>query len=387
MEALGQIAAGIAREFNDALTVITGYSQLLLDSGQLPAEMAEQMRQVYAAGMRAGNLMRQLLLFSGRHAINKRRVDVNAHIAEIAQVFGRLAGEKIRIEVSLAPGLPALAADAVMMEQMVMNLLQNARDAMPNGGGLAIGTTAAVFDDAEAAGHPGRRRGEFICLTVGDTGCGIPPGNLPRIFEPFFTTKEPGATTGLGLATVFGIVQEHAGWVEVESRPGAGAKFSVFLPVGSGQQPGAAAAGGTSPGKGSETILLVEDEAPVRDFIVAVLDRSGYRVLQAPSCVDAMEVWKWYSPRIALLLTDVVMPECGSGLELAEKLRSQKPGLKVVLMSGYTREMLRGLHAGEAQAYFIQKPIRPDALVRIIREALDGPLTGASPASPVSGRV
>ncbi len=387
MEAIGQVAGGIARDFNDALTVITGYSQLLLDSGQLTAEMAEQLRQVYAAGVRAGNLMRQLLIFSRKHAVNKQPVDLNQQITDLTGMLGRLVGKTIRLEVSLAPGLPALNADPVMMEQILMNLSLNARDAMPEGGVLAISTATVVFGDGEAAGNPDRRPGKFVCLAVSDTGCGMTPGSIQRIFEPFYTTKAPGVATGLGLATVFGIVQEHSGWIEVESQPGAGSRFRVYLPPGSDRPAGTGPAGETSAGNHNETILLVEDDAPVRDFIVAVLNRHGYRILQAGSGVDALEVWKWYSPRIALLLTDMVIPDGMSGLQLAEQLKAQKPALKVVLMSGYTSEMVGQLHTGRRQSRFIQKPIRPDALARIVREALDEPSTAAEPVLPPPARA
>lgn len=371
MEALGQLAGGMACNFNDALTVVTGYSQLLLDSGQLPAEVAEQLRQIYAAGTRAGNLMRQLMLFSGEHVVNKQVIDLNNHITGLARVLGRIVDEPIRLELSLAPVLPAINADAAMLEQILMNLAFNARDAMPNGGVLAIITAKTVLSEAEVTGHPGRRPGEYICLTVSDNGCGIPPENISRIFEPFYTTKKPGMGMGLGLATVFGIVKAHAGWIEVESQLDVGTRFRVFLPSAPDQLQSTGKAGATSGGKKTETILLVEDEMIVRDFIVAVLSRHGYRVLQAGSGVDALEVWKWYSSRIVLLLTDMVLPDDVSGLQLAEELQKTKPALKVVLMSGYTSQMVGQLHTRGRQVRFIQKPIRPDALARIVREALE----------------
>jgi signal transduction histidine kinase len=385
MEAIGQLAGGIAHDFNNSLTVITGYTRLLLDNSELREPMADQLRQVYTAGMHAANLTRQLLLFSRRHAINKRVIDLNEHLTELTRVLGRVLGETIRLEVKLDPALPALNADAGMIEQILMNLAMNAREAMPEGGVLSIGTTTAQIGESEAACHAGARPGPFICLTIGDTGCGIAPEHLPRIFEPFFTTKAPDAGTGLGLATVFGIVQEHGGWIEVESRPAAGTRFRILLPPVSGQ-PADHASAPAEPaglaGKGAETILVVEDEAPVRDLVVAVLEHYGYRVLQADDGATALEVWKWHSQRIALLLTDVVLSDDLSGAELSEQMQREKPGLKVVLMSGYAKEYAGKLFPRRPQVRFIQKPFPPQALEKIVREILDEP----APQTPADTR-
>jgi len=385
MEAIGQLAGGIAHDFNNSLTVITGYTRLLLDNSELREPMADQLRQVYTAGMHAANLTRQLLLFSRRHAINKRVIDLNEHLTELTRVLGRVLGEAIRLEVKLDPALPALNADAGMIEQILMNLAMNAREAMPKGGVLSIGTTITEIGKSEAAHHAGARPGPFICLTIGDTGCGITPEHLPRIFEPFFTTKAPATGTGLGLATVFGIVQEHGGWIEVESQPTTGTRFRILLPPVSGQPVNHASAPAESAGlagNGLETILVVEDEAPVRDLVVAVLEHYGYRVLQADNGATAQEVWKWHSHRIALLLTDVVLPDGMSGAELSEQMQQEKPGLKVVLMSGYASEYAGKLFPRRPQVRFIQKPFTPQALEKIVREVLDEP----APQTPADTR-
>lgn len=372
MDAIGQLAGGVAHDFNNALTVINGYSRLLLDLGQLPPKVAEQMRLVYAAGMRAGNLTRQLLLFSRKHAVHKQVIDLNEHLRELAKLLGRLIGEHINLELNLTPTQSNVKADESMLEQIVMNLAVNARDAMPKGGRLHITTAVRRFGAPDLTGHSGRRIGAFVCLTVEDTGCGISEEVMPRIFEPFFTTKPPGTGTGLGLATVFGITQEHDGWIEVESRVGTGTAFHVYFPACSENPARQAEAPEAAPRAGSETVLLVEDETPVREFVAAVLAHFGYRVLQASCGMEALEVWKWHSSRIALLVSDMVMPDGVSGMDLAEALREQRPGLKVVLMSGYTSEMVGQLYTRRPNTHFIQKPFQPTAFAKLVRELLDG---------------
>jgi PAS domain S-box-containing protein len=371
MEAIGQLAGGIAHDFNNSLTIITGYATLLLDHGHFPEPKAEQLREIYSAGVRAGNLTKQLLLFSRKQAMHRRAINVNGHITELVKMLGRLIGEHIRLAVDLTPELPLLDADVSMVEQILMNLAVNARDAMPHGGVLTLATAQACFDVPGAARHPDRRPGRFIRITVSDTGCGIPPENMTRIFEPFYTTKPAGLGTGLGLATVFGIVHEHGGWIEVDSKVGSGTQFAVFLPTCPDHTVSAHPLGEIVAAQGSETILLVEDEASVRDFIVAVLDHYGYRVLQAASGVDAREVWHRHAARIALLLTDMVLPDGVSGAELAEQVQAEKPAIKVVLMSGYTSELVGQLYTRRPSTRFIQKPFQPNALAQIVREALD----------------
>jgi two-component system cell cycle sensor histidine kinase/response regulator CckA len=269
-----------------------------------------------------------------------------------------------------------------MIEQLLMNLAVNARDAMPAGGRLTMRTEVVELDATAAHSRPRRRPGTFVRLSVADTGTGIPPELLPRIFEPFFTTKKTGEGTGLGLAMVFGIMADHRGWVEVDSRVGQGATFHLFLPVSPADDappaPAAEHAAATAappPAHGGETILLVEDEAPVREFARAVLQHHGYRVLQATSGKDALETWKWHSPRIALLLTDMVLPDQLNGLELARKLQAEKPSLRVLCTSGYTRDILDGRAPASPppNIRFLQKPYQPALLAQTIRECLDAP--------------
>jgi len=259
-----------------------------------------------------------------------------------------------------------------MMEQVLLNLAVNSRDAMPRGGLLAIKISALEVDARRLAEHPEARAGQFVCLRVTDTGCGIPPEILPRIFEPFFTTKEVGKGTGLGLATVYGIVKQHQGWIEVESEPGKGTTFSIFLPRSldaapvAGQRPAEPAARG-----GTETILVVEDEAPVRELVCHLLAEHGYQILQAESGAKALQVWRESKDRISLLLTDLVMPDQMNGHELAEKLRAEQPRLKVIITSGYSADVFGKDFILRPGLNYLQKPYPPHKLALAVRACLD----------------
>jgi CheY-like chemotaxis protein len=359
------------------LTVVNGYAQLLLDGGTLPPNAIEPIRQIFIAGDRAANLTRQLLVFSRKQTVNRRTVDLNQVASEISALLRPLIGEPIKLQLSLSPA-PCLAeADAGMIEQVLMNLAVNARDAIPHGGTLAIATEHVTIDETATGRHPEARPGEFIGLSVRDTGCGIPPEILPRIFEPFFTTKQAGHGTGLGLAMVLGIVQQHQGWIEVESTVGVGTCFRILLPAApptatcpADRPTKTAAAGG-----GAETILLVEGDPAVREFTVAVLQSHGYRVLQAGSSHDAMEVWKWHQSRIALLVTDLVLPDGLGGAELAARLRQEKPALKAVLTSSDANGTADAEFRPAAGMAFIHKPYQPRVLAQAVRDALDGHAT------------
>ena len=373
MEAIGQLAGGIAHDFNNILTVINGNASQLLDGGTLPPKAARSIQLIYTAGERAASLTRQLLVFSRKQAIHREPLDLNATIEESAKLLGRLISEDIRLELILGPRLPPIKADPAMIEQILMNLAVNSRDAMPEGGQLSVITQLVELDAATAAIHPSRRPGAFVLLSVRDTGSGIPPAILPRLFEPFFTTKAPGVGTGLGLATVFGIVRQHDGWVEVESVVSQGACFQVYFPVTTESVAKASPSGYPVDAKGQETVLFVEDEPMLREFAVAVLENAGYRVLQAASGTQALEVWRWHESRIALLLTDVVMPDGMSGSELARIVQSQKPELRIVFTSGFSLEMVDQDGSWDRKIPFLRKPYLPAALTRIVRETLDAP--------------
>ncbi len=372
MKALAQIASGIAPALNDLLTVITGRAGLLLDAAATSAPMHESLNQIYTAGERASSLIRQLMLFSGREKPRMQVIDLNGLIEETGGVLRRLLGTGISVEFQLTPRLPFVSADAGMLEQTILGFGLNALDAMPQGGKFAIATTAVTLTETDAEKNSCARPGPFVVFSVADTGGGIAPEILPRIFEPFFTTKSAGRSAGLGLAAIFGIVQQHHGWVTVESKVGAGTTLNVFLPAAPAGLPAAPVPQPiTQSGGGRETILLVEDDVALREFTVAVLQHYGYRVLQAGNGTDALEAWKWHHTRIALLLTDMVLDDNMTGLDLAIKLRTEKPGLPLICTSGHDREIMTRSSAPPDGCHFLQKPCRPQELARAVRASLD----------------
>jgi PAS domain S-box-containing protein len=374
MEAVGRLAGGVAHDFNNLLTVILGYGQMLL--GLLPARnpAREPVEQIVLAGERATALVRHLLAFSRKEAVQPRLLDLNAVIAGSLKLLRRLIGADVALETDLSAEAVRVKADAGQLEQVLMNLAVNASDAMLAGGRLMIRTRSAALDEAQVRTHPGARPGPHVLLEVSDTGSGMTPEVRERIFEPFFTTKEPGKGTGLGLATVYGIVQQSGGHVEVESAPGRGTRFRVYLPQASGpaEGPDEAAAVWAAP-RGTETLLLAEDEAPVRTFARDALRTFGYTVLDAADGAEALRVAERHAGPIHLLLTDLIMPGLG-GTRLAEALAASRPGVKVLYLSGYTADALarRGVLAG-GEIHFLQKPFTPSALARKVREVLDQP--------------
>ena len=357
MECIGQLAAGVAHDFNNMLTIIQGHSSMLLAK----------------ASERAANLTRQLLMFSRKNVMQTELLDLRETVNNMTKMLGRLLGENITLKFQSPAGLPRILGDAGMIEQVVMNLAVNARDAMPHGGTLNISLEPVTIDAAYVETHPEARPGYFLRLRVSDTGIGMDTVTLGRIFEPFFTTKEVGKGTGLGLATVYGIVKQHDGWVEVNSEPGKGTTFSVFIladeePVAPETMEIAApdpVAGGT------ETILIVEDEDILREMARDILAESGYRVLEAPSGRQALEVWRQSGRDIDLLLTDMVMPEGISGVDLAEQLMSDRPDLKIIFTSGYTAGEINAKLLSRSHTHFLQKPYTNATLNKIIRDALD----------------
>jgi signal transduction histidine kinase len=372
MEAFGQLAGGVAHDSNNILAVILGYTNLLMEGEECSAELKEQLKQVYSAGERASNLTRQLLTFSRKKEMQVNPLDLNEVIGNITKMLGRIIGEDIKLQCKYDSNLPLVQADEGMMEQVLMNLAVNARDAMSKGGQLIIATDRADTDAAYAQHNPEARVGEFVRLSVQDTGCGMPPEIMARIFEPFFTTKGVGKGTGLGLATVFGIAKQHQGWIEVESEVGVGTTFKVFLPASARLPAGAEkAAVKTQIRGGSETILLVEDEAALRELTKIILQRFGYRVVEAGSGLEALSLWKEQGPQIDLLLTDMVMPDGLTGRELAVKLRATKPGLKVIYTSGYSTESEGTAFRTLEAARFLQKPYQSQKLAQTVRDCLD----------------
>lgn len=378
MEAIGRLAGGVAHDFNNILTVIHGHASLLLQHAGLIGSSVRSARQIAEAAERAAALTRQLLTFSRRQVMQPRRLNLNELVATMTEMLGRILGEDIALRVNYFPQDALVEADASMMEQVLMNLAVNARDAMPQGGALAVGISVVEIASTRCSPGGEARAGKFVCLSVSDRGCGISPQHMSRLFEPFFTTKEVGKGTGLGLATVYGIIKGHQGWVEVESKVGQGATFRVFLPYVEAE----AAAQPESPSEpgvrgGSETILVVEDEAPVRELVCELLAAYGYKVLQAESGRKALELWPTCRDRVDLILTDLVMPDRVNGRQLAEKLWAERPELKVIFTSGYSAEVVGKDFVLQPGVHYLQKPYPPNVLATKIRDCLDSPVGGS----------
>jgi PAS domain S-box-containing protein len=373
MDALGQLAGGVAHDFNNILTVIHGYASLLSGNGNLTGAAARSAEQIVQATERASALTRQLVAFSRRQVMQPRRLDMNHVVSNMTKMLTRLVGEHIALQVNYFPRPALVEADASMIDQVLLNLAVNSRDAMPKGGTLVIRISVCESRVGPPVEPAEARDGGFVCLTWGDDGCGIPPEHLSHVFEPFFTTKEAGKGTGLGLATVHAIVKQHEGWIELDSQVDKGTTFKVFLPCTSrmpepitqSTSPDASARGGT------ETILVVEDDAPVREFACNLLAGHGYNVVQAQCGPEALEAWEQCRGQIDLLLTDLVMPYRLNGRELAEKLWAQRPGLKVLFTSGYSADVVGKDFVLRPGINFLEKPYHPHKLASAVRECLD----------------
>ncbi|HWQ55797.1 MAG TPA: ATP-binding protein [Bryobacteraceae bacterium] len=369
MEAVGMLAGGIAHDFNNLLTIITGYSQLVLNS--LPGRDSNRsaVEQIIKAGERAAALTRQLLAFSRRQVLQPKVLDINQLVSSLGVMLRRLIGEDIDLRLIMGPELGRVNADPGQVEQVIMNLAVNARDAMPHGGALTIETANADLDESYSRAHISVRPGPYVLLAVSDTGVGMDQQTRSRLFEPFFTTKAQGRGTGLGLSIVFGIVKQSGGNIEIYSEPGKGTSVKVYLPrVDHAAQPEPEHLPGEAR-RGSETILLVEDEDMVRKFVRETLEREGYRILDAAGPGEAQKISQAYQGAIHLMITDVVMPKLG-GRELAQRLSRQRPEMKVLYMSGYTDNAVVN-SGGLNQAAFLQKPFTPAALARKVRQMLE----------------
>jgi nitrogen-specific signal transduction histidine kinase/CheY-like chemotaxis protein len=375
MEAVGRLAGGVAHDFNNLLTAILGYAELLLSDLRDDDPRSQDLREIRKAGVSAASLTRKILAFSRKQPLEPEVLDLNAVVRSLHGMLGRLIGEDIRIEVRLAPDLGRVKADPGQIEQVLLNLATNARDAMPQGGTLTIDTQNAGLDDTAVRRHLAAAPGEYVMLAVSDTGCGMPPEVQARVFEPFFTTKPRGIGTGLGLSTVYGIVKQSGGDISVYSEPGRGATFKVYLPRVDGPV-GArpALVGPDVPVSGSETILLVEDNRGLRELARKVLERLGYAVLDAADADQALHLSEQHAGPIHLLLTDVVMPGM-SGVALVERLTPTRPAMKVLYMSGYTDEAVVAAGVLPQRVTFLQKPFTPDSLARKVRQVLDAART------------
>jgi two-component system cell cycle sensor histidine kinase/response regulator CckA len=372
MEAIGGLAGGIAHDFNNILTAIRGHAELVRASlsNASPEDRAD-LDEIIQAADRAAGLTRQLLAFARRTELEPRVLDPAEVVRSFAPMLSRLMGEDVRLVLDLTAGTGRIKTDPIQLEQVILNLAVNARDAMPSGGELRIAMADAEIDAAEAAVHPDAKPGPYVEITVADTGTGISKELQGRIFEPFFTTKEPGKGTGMGLATVFGIVKMSDGWIDLRSEPGRGATFRLYFPrvEPSPEAGGEAAAAGAVAG-GSETILLVEDDVAVRTFSRRCLADLGYRVIEATGGQHALRVARAHDGPIDLLLSDVVMPGL-HGPELAARLAKQRPGIRIVLCSGYAGGEIAA--AGGSGAAYLAKPYSVEALARVVRATLDRP--------------
>ena len=383
MEAVGQLAAGVAHDFNNLLTVIQSYSGFVRDDTKLSKDHRESLEHVRAAAERAAGLTRQLLAFSRRQITQPALLDVAGVLGNFRKMLARLVPERIALEFDCAPNLPPIIADVANLEHVIMNLVVNARDALPHSGRITVAASAVTLDDTSIQRHPDRRPGRFVRLSIADTGTGIDPKFLARIFEPFFTTKEVGQGTGLGLSTAYGIVHQHEGWIEVASAIGRGTTFTIYFPVAKsvasdslGSPSAASPAPETLRGRG-ERILLVEDDPAVRLVARAVVTRAGYHVTEAVDGPSALTAWEAAERRFDLLLTDVIMPNGYTGIELAQRLRQDAPSLKVILTTGYSDELLKRNPTPLGDVPILLKPYEIESILRCIRSALDAPAVPA----------
>ncbi len=377
MEAVGRLAGGIAHDFNNLLTAITGYSDLLLMDLPEEGPAHREVLEIRKAGDRAASLTRQLLAFSRRQVLQPRVLDLNQVVTDMEKMLRRLIGENIELVTSLADDLGYVKADPGQVEQVIVNLAVNARDAMPNGGRLTLETSKMEIDESYVHQHAPVQSGSYVILEVTDTGVGMDEPTMARLFEPFFTTKEVGKGTGLGLATVYGIVKQSGGYIWAYSEVGCGTTFKVLLPgEEAAAEPAEKDAAYLYPSGGDETVLVVEDEKLVRDLVREILSQHGYSVLEASRGAEALEVSGKHKGPIHLLLSDVVMPGM-TGPELARRLADHRPAMGVLFMSGYTADAI--LHHGvfEHGAEFLQKPFTASALGAKVRKVLDAHSHGA----------
>jgi PAS domain S-box-containing protein len=377
LENIGRVAGAVAHDFNNLLTVINGYSEIVLGALDTRDPLFESIKEIKSAGDRAASLTQQLLAFSRRQVMQARVLSINDVLGDLESMLRRLVGDGIQLVLARDSRTGRVKADPIQVQQVVMNLALNARDAMPRGGRLLFETSNAELSADDLRSHPGVAPGPYVRLSVSDNGTGMDEATLDRLFEPFFTTKEKGKGTGLGLATVYGIVRQSGGHVSAVSRLGEGTRFNVYLPRVREDVGGQVRSDAAPSGRGTETVLLVEDQPEVRQLALHALALYGYRVLSAANGAEALAIARQEVSRIDMVLSDVVMPGM-TGPELAAAIAPVRPGIKVLLMSGYADEA--SLPSGEAaELAYIQKPFTPESLARKVRHVLD--------ARPVSGRI
>jgi PAS domain S-box-containing protein len=371
MEAVGMLAGGVAHDFNNLLTIISGYSQLILNSLRADDPNRHSVEQIMKAGERAAALTNQLLAFSRRQVLQPRVLDLNKLVTSLSSMLRRLIGEDVDLRLVLPEELGRVSADPGQIEQVLMNLVVNARDAMPKGGVLTLETANVQLDSSYTGRHIAVRPGPYVMLSVNDNGSGMDEITKSRLFEPFFTTKGSGKGTGLGLSTVFGIVKQSGGSIDVYSEPGHGTSVKVYLPRMDQPVPLEARDLRRKLARGTETVLLVEDDEMVRTLVRETLEREGYKILDAASPFEAKRLADQHRRPIHLLITDVVMPKV-SGRELAEQLTARRPEMKVLYMSGYTDNAVLNSGILQKEVSFLQKPFTPAALTEKVREVLEG---------------
>jgi len=376
MEAVGQLAAGVAHDFNNILTIIQGHASLHIGVPENPAEVEDSFQHISSAAERAAHLTRQLLAFSRKQVMQQRKLDLNGLVRQISTVLPRLIGEHIRLVTDLGSNMPPVFADDCNMEQIVLNLSVNARDAMPNGGTLTVRTQDVIVDDEHLRLVPEAVSGRYVCLSVTDTGTGMDFQTRSRIFEPFFTTKDIGKGTGMGLATVYGIVKQHDGWLEVESEAGKGSTFKIYLPVCDVAVAAVATrtpVTSAGPAGAGQTVLVVEDDPSVRSLVKDILVHNRYKVIEAEDGEQALMLAHQYANEISLILTDMVMPKGISGRDLAERLTEERPDLKVIFTSGYSPDLFDSSLVLEEGVNYLPKPYNAAMLAEILRGALSVP--------------
>lgn len=371
MEAVGRLAGGVAHDFNNILGAILLQADIAAANEDASIAMRDALAEIRSDAMRAAELTRQLLLFSRQQVIRMQDLDLNLVVANVSRMLQRIIGEDVPLSLTLAPGELAVHGDAGTLEQVLLNLAVNARDAMPEGGTLAIATSRREISDEVARTNPDAMPGSYVMLEVRDNGSGIPPEIVSRIFEPFFTTKDVGKGTGLGLATVFGIVKQHGGWLEVDSKVGEGTAFRIHFPMKENAAAIVTCAEEIKPAGGTETILVTEDEPSLRMLVCTVLRLSGYQILEAANGKEALKIWQDQPNGVDLLLTDMVMPSGMSGRELAQTLQASRCDLKTIFMSGYSVDLASSDVGLEEGLNFLQKPFTPTQLLKTVRKALD----------------
>jgi PAS domain S-box-containing protein len=373
LESVGRLAGGVAHDFNNVLTVINGYSDFVLNALGSGDSLYPHLQEIKRAGERGASLTAQLLAFSRKQVVEPRPLDLNAIVNDAERMLQRLIGEDIELDTRLDPLLGQVMADRGQIDQVIMNLVINARDAMPVGGRLEITTQNVELDAGVTAANPEAPPGRYLLLTVTDTGIGMDQHTLQNIFEPFFTTKERGQGSGLGLSTVYGIIRQAGGWIDVQSAVGRGTTFQVFLPrVDACPMPVPPEHETTATLLGSETVLVVEDQKETRKLITIILKAYGYAVLEAANSTEALTVERSYAGEIHLLLTDVILPGM-NGKMLSEQLRMRRPRIKVILTSGYTADVISRRGVLERELAYLPKPFTPDSLAAKVREVLKAP--------------